>query len=53
VEEAANGPEALDRMRGRSPCIVLLDLMMPVTDGWQVVHEMELDPVLSTVRCVS
>ena len=32
---AANGREALERMRNRRPCVVLLDLMMPIIDGWE------------------
>jgi CheY-like chemotaxis protein len=32
---APNGLEALERMRGRKPCVVLLDLMMPVMNGWE------------------
>ena len=31
---AQNGRDALERMRGRLPCLVLLDLHMPVMDGW-------------------
>jgi CheY-like chemotaxis protein len=49
VRQAENGREALDRMRRESPCIVLLDLMMPVMDGWQVVDEMDADPALAAV----
>lgn len=35
VATAANGLEGLERLRemGR-PCLILLDLMMPVMDGW-------------------
>lgn len=32
---AANGLEALQRIRESKPQIVLLDLMMPVMDGWE------------------
>lgn len=49
VEQAENGRVALDKMRQVSPCIVLLDLMMPVMDGWQVVSEMDIDPHLRSV----
>ena len=34
VETATNGQEALDRVRRSPPDAVLLDLMMPVVDGW-------------------
>lgn len=34
VEEAANGEEALAQVRQRAPDLVVLDLMMPVMDGW-------------------
>ena len=32
---ATNGKVALERMRERRPCVVLLDLTMPVMDGWE------------------
>ena len=34
VECAANGREALDILERWKPCVILLDLMMPVMDGW-------------------
>ena len=36
--EAANGAEALERVYSDSPDIVLLDLMMPILDGIQVLE---------------
>ncbi len=35
VASAANGAEALDAVRRCHPCVILLDLMMPVMDGQQ------------------
>ena len=49
VDQAENGQVALDKMRDHAPCVVLLDLMMPVMDGWQVVSEMGADPQLAGV----
>jgi DNA-binding response OmpR family regulator len=35
VVTACNGADALQAMRDRKPCLVLLDVLMPVMDGWQ------------------
>jgi two-component system, OmpR family, response regulator MtrA len=35
VKTAANGAEALDKIQSEQPSAVLLDLMMPVMDGWE------------------
>lgn len=37
VREAADGASALSMLReGPEPSLVLLDLMMPIVDGWEV-----------------
>ncbi len=38
VQEAANGAEALDRVEGAHPRLILLDLTMPVMDGFAFLH---------------
>jgi CheY-like chemotaxis protein len=38
---AANGREALQVLESDQPACILLDLMMPVMDGWQFVAEIE------------
>ena len=35
VSEAENGRDALARMKQERPCLILLDLMMPVMDGFE------------------
>jgi CheY-like chemotaxis protein len=36
VKTAVNGADALDKVAALDrPCLILLDLMMPVMDGWQ------------------
>src|SRR5690349_1848715 len=53
VRTAANGREALDQLRaGPPPCLILLDLMMPVMDGYQFRAEQRQDPGLSPIPVV-
>jgi DNA-binding response OmpR family regulator len=40
VETAANGREALEKARAASPNLILLDIMMPEIDGWEVCREL-------------
>jgi CheY-like chemotaxis protein len=49
---AANGADALDCMRTRRPCTVLLDLMMPRMDGWQFRRRQLEDPAFAAVPVV-
>ena len=45
VKTAVNGQEALATLNasGDQICIVLLDLFMPVMDGWQVIDQLRAD----------
>ncbi len=43
VEEAGSGQEALDRVASENFDLVLLDLMMPVMDGFEVLSRMKQD----------
>ena len=50
IETAANGREALDLVaRLGPPCLILLDLMMPVMDGWQLRAHLLADDELRDV----
>ena len=45
-----NGQEALTYLaNGQRPCLIVLDLMMPVMDGWQFRREQQRDPALATI----
>jgi signal transduction histidine kinase len=51
--EAENGVAALERLRRDGPPhLILLDLEMPVMDGWGFLAERERDPILSAVPVV-
>ena len=49
-----NGREALDYLKQASPrpCVILLDLMMPVMDGWQFRKEQKQDPDIADIPLV-
>jgi two-component system OmpR family response regulator len=40
VKLAANGAEALDRIETEKPDVILLDLLMPIMDGWEVMERL-------------
>jgi CheY-like chemotaxis protein len=54
VVTAANGREALDMLRNGCPPprLILLDLMMPVMNGWQFRAEQNADPSLRDIPVV-
>src|SRR3954470_6943690 len=53
ITVAYNGDEALKACEEVKPALVLLDVMMPGRDGWQVCREMKQHPTLGrNVRVV-
>jgi CheY-like chemotaxis protein len=53
VDAARNGREALDVLgTGVSPDLVLLDLMMPVMSGWEVLEAVSKVPRLASLPIV-
>ncbi len=43
VEEALDGAEALRKIRSLNPALVVLDLMLPKVDGWEVCRRTRAD----------
>ena len=54
VEAAGDGVEALSYLRGsaETPCLSLLDLMMPRMDGWQFLAEQRATSNLAAIPVV-
>jgi signal transduction histidine kinase/CheY-like chemotaxis protein len=52
VSEAANGRLALDALGTKLPDVILLDLMMPEMDGFQVVAELQANPAWRQIPVV-
>jgi two-component system CheB/CheR fusion protein len=53
VTVAANGREALDRLADRPADVVVLDLQMPVLDGFGALAEMRADGSLPRVPAIA
>lgn len=55
VATAANGKAALELLQSMPtlPCLILLDLMMPVMDGWQFMEKKRIDPKLNAIPVVA
>jgi CheY-like chemotaxis protein len=54
VIRATDGNDALGHLRHASlPSLVLLDLLMPGMNGWQLCEAMHADPVLSEIPIVA
>jgi len=54
VLTAADGQEGLDYLRAGHPvCLVILDLRMPIMDGWTFLDAVQRDPVLEAIPIVA
>ena len=43
VIEATNGKEAIDAAQARQPDIIIMDLSLPVMDGWEATRRLKAD----------
>jgi putative two-component system response regulator len=52
IEMAVNGPEALEKARQLQPDVILLDVMMPGIDGFEVCRRIRKDPVIAEIPII-
>lgn len=52
VDGASSGKEGLAAMRENPPDAVLLDIMMPEMDGWEVYKQMRADDTLKKIPVI-
>jgi len=50
---AVGGRKGLETVRNIKPDLVLLDLMMPEVDGWQVYYELQGDTELQSIPIIA
>lgn len=47
---AADGHDALDKLRREKPDLLILDVMMPGKNGWEVMRELRQDEAINNTR---
>jgi len=52
IIEAIDGEEGLKKLKERKPDLVLLDLILPGIDGFEVLSKMKDDPVLASIPVI-
>lgn len=52
IAEAVDGESGLEKVKKEDPDLVLLDLILPGMDGFEVLSEIEEDPELSSIPVV-
>ena len=52
IRTASGGQEALDAVATEKPDLILLDLMMPGIDGFEVIRRLREDPATSDIQIV-
>jgi DNA-binding response OmpR family regulator len=52
VVGATSGRQGLSLMRERKPDLIMLDLMMPDLNGWDVYREMKKDDILANIPVI-
>jgi two-component system cell cycle response regulator DivK len=53
VLEAADGLTGLEMARAHMPALILLDIQMPVMNGFAVIHELRNNPELRKIKAIA
>lgn len=52
VESATNGEAGIQKAGELSPDLILLDVMMPVVDGWETLARLKRDPATAKIPVI-
>ncbi len=52
VEVASDGQTALDKLKSYTPNVILLDIMLPRMDGWEVLRQIRADERLVDIPVI-
>ena len=50
---AVNGQEGLDMAAGEKPDLILMDMSLPVLDGWEATRRLKADPATSGIPVIA
>lgn len=53
VEEAENGAEGIHKARTKHPDLILMDIAIPLVDGWEAVQRLKKDPTTADIPIVA
>ena len=53
VITAADGVSALEMMREHLPGVVLMDMTLPILDGWETTQKAKEDPVIAEIPIIA
>jgi CheY-like chemotaxis protein len=53
VSIAINGQEAIDKATAEAPDVILMDLSLPVIDGWEATRRLRADPATAGLRIIA
>lgn len=53
VVTAENGAEAIDQARVREPDLILMDMSLPVMDGWEATREIKSRPETASIPVIA
>jgi two-component system cell cycle response regulator DivK len=53
VVVAVDGAEAIDRARSEHPTLILMDMSLPVIDGWEATRRLKADPLTAAIPIIA
>ncbi|HEX7020117.1 MAG TPA: response regulator [Gemmatimonadaceae bacterium] len=53
VQTADNGLEAIDKALSLAPDLILMDLALPILDGWEATRRLKADARTATIKVVA
>ena len=53
IEIAVDGAEGLVMMRNNAPDLVLMDMGLPVMDGWEATTQAKADPAIANIPIIA